>query len=153
MLLNSTCITRRQSLCFWLLGYAIPPAESGDQEIGCHKGHNWRASCTCSTDSVASHSQDHYWTCQAESCAHTTSCLPARCTRYHPLRNDDSNGKLPNVQVFSPMPFSSRAFALSMWNTWKEWKSRKEKTTPFGVNLMRSQVLYWAAQRCKTLDD
>jgi len=22
----------------------------------------------------------------------------------------------------------------------------KEKTTPFGVNLMRSQVLYWAAQ-------
>ncbi len=25
--------------------------------------------------------------------------------------------------------------------------SRKEKTTPFGVNLMRSQVLYRAAQR------
>ena len=23
---------------------------------------------------------------------------------------------------------------------------RKEKITPFGVNLMRSQVLYWAAQ-------
>ena len=22
----------------------------------------------------------------------------------------------------------------------------KEKTTPFGINLMRSQVLYWAAQ-------
>jgi len=28
---------------------------------------------------------------------------------------------------------------------WQE-KKRKEKTTPFGVNLMRSQVLYWAAQ-------
>jgi len=26
-------------------------------------------------------------------------------------------------------------------------KKRKEKTTPFGVNLMRSQVLYRAAQR------
>ena len=25
-------------------------------------------------------------------------------------------------------------------------KKRKEKTTPFGVKLMRSQVLYWAAQ-------
>ena len=25
-------------------------------------------------------------------------------------------------------------------------KKRKEKTTPFGGNLMRSQVLYWAAQ-------
>jgi len=25
-------------------------------------------------------------------------------------------------------------------------KKRKEKTTPFGVNLMRGQVLYWAAQ-------
>ena len=25
-------------------------------------------------------------------------------------------------------------------------KKRKEKTTPFGVNLMRSQVLYQAAQ-------
>ena len=24
-------------------------------------------------------------------------------------------------------------------------KKRKEKTTPFGVNLMRGQVLYWAA--------
>ncbi len=33
----------------------------------------------------------------------------------------------------------------------KEWKGKerkgKEKTTPFGINLMRSQVLYWAAQR------
>ena len=28
-------------------------------------------------------------------------------------------------------------------------KERKEKTTPYGVNLMRSQVLYWAAQRVK----
>ncbi len=27
-----------------------------------------------------------------------------------------------------------------------EHKKRKEKTTPFGVNLMRSQVLYQAAQ-------
>jgi len=26
-------------------------------------------------------------------------------------------------------------------------KKRKEKTTPFGVNLMRSQVLYLAAQQ------
>jgi len=28
-------------------------------------------------------------------------------------------------------------------------KKRKEKTTPFGVNLMRSQVLYRAAQRLR----
>ncbi len=28
-------------------------------------------------------------------------------------------------------------------------KKRKEKTTPFGVNLMRSQVLYRAAQGLK----
>ncbi len=28
---------------------------------------------------------------------------------------------------------------------WKK-KKRKEKTTPSGVNLMMSQVLYWAAQ-------
>ncbi len=27
-------------------------------------------------------------------------------------------------------------------------KKRKEKTTPFGINLMRSQVLYRAAQAC-----
>jgi len=26
-------------------------------------------------------------------------------------------------------------------------KKRKEKTTPFGINIMRSQVLYRAAQR------
>jgi len=26
--------------------------------------------------------------------------------------------------------------------------SRKEKTTPFGVNLMRSPVIYWAALVC-----
>ncbi len=26
--------------------------------------------------------------------------------------------------------------------------SEKEKTTPFGINLTRSQVLYWAAQEC-----
>jgi len=30
-----------------------------------------------------------------------------------------------------------------------EEKKRKEKTTPFGVNLMRSQVLYRAAQRLR----
>ncbi len=29
---------------------------------------------------------------------------------------------------------------------WSAEKKRKEKTTPFGVNLMRSQVLYRAAQ-------
>ncbi len=28
----------------------------------------------------------------------------------------------------------------------REEKRREEKTTPSGVNLMRSQVLYWAAQ-------
>jgi len=31
-----------------------------------------------------------------------------------------------------------------MMNEWK--RKEKEKTTPFGVNLMRSQVLYRAAQ-------
>ena len=30
----------------------------------------------------------------------------------------------------------------------KKKKKKKKKTTPFGVNLMRSQVLYWAAQGC-----
>jgi len=30
--------------------------------------------------------------------------------------------------------------------TWACGEKRKEKTAPFGVNLMRSQVLYWAAQ-------
>ena len=33
-----------------------------------------------------------------------------------------------------------------MLNTAVQQKKRKEKTTPFGVNLMRSQVLYRAAQ-------
>ena len=33
--------------------------------------------------------------------------------------------------------------SLSCWN-----RKRKEKTTPFGANLMTSQVLYWAAQAC-----
>ena len=32
----------------------------------------------------------------------------------------------------------------------KEKKKKKEKTTPFGVNLMRGQVLYWAAQEVKS---
>ncbi len=31
-------------------------------------------------------------------------------------------------------------------------KKRKEKTTPFGVNLMRSQVLYRAAQGLKDVE-
>ena len=30
-------------------------------------------------------------------------------------------------------------------------KKRKEKTTPFGVNLMRSQVLYRAAQDVRSI--
>ena len=32
-------------------------------------------------------------------------------------------------------------------------KKRKEKTTPFGVNLMRSQILYQAAQTCQPVPD
>jgi len=28
----------------------------------------------------------------------------------------------------------------------KKKQERKEKTTPFGINSMKSQVLYWAAQ-------
>lgn len=34
-------------------------------------------------------------------------------------------------------------------------KARKEKTTPFGVNLLKSQVLYWAAQvqHCNHIND
>jgi len=28
----------------------------------------------------------------------------------------------------------------------RKGKKRKEKTMPFGINLMRSQVFYWAAQ-------
>ena len=38
---------------------------------------------------------------------------------------------------------------LIPWTTFTQvcaCRKRKEKTTPFGVNLMRSQVLYWAAQ-------
>ena len=31
-------------------------------------------------------------------------------------------------------------------------KKRKEKTTPFGVNLMRSQILYPAAQGLKDVE-
>jgi len=30
--------------------------------------------------------------------------------------------------------------------THSDVQKRKKKTTPFGVNIMRSQVLYWAAQ-------
>jgi len=32
------------------------------------------------------------------------------------------------------------------WSSQKKKEKRKEKTTPFGVNLLRSPVLYWAAQ-------
>ena len=32
----------------------------------------------------------------------------------------------------------------------KEKRKEKEKTTPFGVKLMRSQLLYWAAQGPKS---
>ncbi len=39
-----------------------------------------------------------------------------------------------------------------MWlHLLQDTKKRKEKTSPFGVNLMRSQVLYRAAQGSKTL--
>ena len=30
--------------------------------------------------------------------------------------------------------------------SWSTGRKRKGKTTPFGVNLMRSKVSYWAAQ-------
>ncbi len=40
---------------------------------------------------------------------------------------------------------------LSMYQLVLE-KKRKEKTTPFGVNLMRSQVLYRAAQGLKDVE-
>jgi len=33
----------------------------------------------------------------------------------------------------------------------KKKRKRKEKTTPFGVNLMRSQELYWAAQEASLM--
>jgi len=43
----------------------------------------------------------------------------------------------PDLQSYSPQPMRLTAPVE---------KKRKEKTTPFGVNLMRSQVLYRAAQ-------
>jgi len=44
------------------------------------------------------------------------------------------------------MPFGSLSAAATALSFRKKRKERKEKTTPFGVNLMRSQVLYQAAQ-------
>ena len=43
------------------------------------------------------------------------------------------------------MRCSSVVLALQIWRAETERKE-KEKTTPFGINLMRSQVLYRAAQ-------
>ncbi len=40
-----------------------------------------------------------------------------------------------------------------MWVTELMKRKRKEKTTPFGVILMRSQVLYRAAQACVDASD
>jgi len=40
----------------------------------------------------------------------------------------------------------SLPFKYNFYQNSIAFEKRKEKTTPFGVNIMRDQVLYWAAQ-------
>ncbi len=59
------------------------------------------------------------------------------------LKKQQLAAKLPSAelrfkQVLLQLPFFCLITTIE--------KKRKEKTTPFSVNLMRSQVLYWAAQ-------
>ena len=52
---------------------------------------------------------------------------------------------LTDVLSVQPVCCSQGSFFIDN-NGWKTSKKRKEQTMPFGFNLMRSQVLYRAAQ-------
>ena len=56
--------------------------------------------------------------------------------------------KYPEHRLFKMSCFRLPVDDRAMTPLQQKWvEKRKEKTTPFGVNLMRSQVLYRAAQR------
>ncbi len=57
--------------------------------------------------------------------------------------NTQESHVLPLCSAFLPFPLTAAYYLI---RTRACEKKGKEETTPFGVTLMRSQVLYWAAQ-------